>query len=402
MTPPAPDLSGLKIDRDAAPSRSRWPWAVGLVALALAAAVGILRPWDGPVEVQVIRVAASGGQATGGGLTANGYVVARTKASISTKVMGRLEFIGVSEGSRVRRGDVVARLENDDLRAAVALREAEHKAVQAAEAEARAEVERLARERQRYTELRSRDLVAPRDLEEIQARDDGARARLTAAEARGEAAEAAVRLARVQLAYSEIRAPFDGTVLRKDAEVGEVVAPAATGMGLTRGAVLTMADLGSLEVEVDVNETYIRRVVEGRPAQIVLDAYPGERFAGEVRQVVPTANRQRATVQVKVGFVEADPRILPEMSARVDFELPSEPGGPSVIFVPAEAVERREGADVVWVLADGRLESRPVEAGPVSAGKREIYRGLRSGERIVVSETTALEHGDAAAVRGES
>jgi RND family efflux transporter MFP subunit len=171
--------------------------------------------------------------------------------------------------------------------------------------------------------------------------------------------------------------------------VGEVVAPSVGG-GLTRGAVVTMADLTSLEVEVDVNEAYIARVTRDQPARIVLDAYPDASFKGRVRQVVPTADRQRATVQVKVSILDHDPRILPEMGARVDFLEPERPRGeapvaalPRMFRVPAAAVFQNQGETVVWIIRDGRLERRPVDAGPVSAGFREIRTGLSGGELLL-------------------
>jgi RND family efflux transporter MFP subunit len=183
-----------------------------------------------------------------------------------------------------------------------------------------------------------------------------------------------------------IRAPFSGTVLRKDAEVGEVVAPSVGG-GLTRGAVVTIADLSTLEVEVDVNEAYIGRVRSGLPARITLDAYPDTTFRGAVRQVVPTADRQRATVQVKVSITDHDPRILPEMGAKVDFLAPDTTRAGAVarpvIRVPSAAVKTDAGASVVWIVREGRLIRRPVETGPVSGGFLEVRSGLNGGEQIL-------------------
>src|SRR5438094_892001 len=219
----------------------------------------------------------------------------------------------------------------------------------------------------------------------------GAAGGARAATARIEAAEAALRFAQASLENTLIRAPFSGTVLRKEAEVGEVVA-SSVGGGLTRGAVVTMADLRTLEVEVDVNEAYIARVHHGQPAKITLDAYPDTSFGGRVRQVVPTADRQRATVQVKVSILDHDPRILPEMGARVDFLEPERPAAargaapttPLRIRVPAAAVRERDGQTVVWLVRNGRLEPRVVQAGPVSGEFREIRSGLSGGELVLV------------------
>ncbi len=221
-----------------------------------------------------------------------------------------------------------------------------------------------------------------------------AEARAEAAAARVEAAEAGLRFARANLENTYIRAPFTGTVLRKEAEVGEVVAPSVGG-GLTRGAVVTMADLTTLEVEVDVNEAYIGRVEKGQEARITLDAYPDTAFRGRVRQVVPTADRQRATVQVKVSILDRDRRILPEMGARVDFLAAPDTaaargsadsaGAAPTFRVPAEAIREDGGTTVVWLIRGGRLEPRTVEAGPVSAGYREVRSGLTGGEMLLVA-----------------
>jgi HlyD family secretion protein len=187
-------------------------------------------------------------------------------------------------------------------------------------------------------------------------------------------------------------------VLRKEAEVGEVVAPSVGG-GLTRGAVVTMADLATLEVEVDVNEAYIARIRGGQPARLTLDAYPDTSFRAHVRQVVPTADRQRATVQVKVAIDDRDPRILPEMGARVDFLEPevvqagaAKPVAPR-LRVPVAAVRQDAGATVVWMVRDGKLERRVVEAGPESGGYREIRRGLSGGELLMTGGVTSPSNG---------
>jgi RND family efflux transporter MFP subunit len=228
---------------------------------------------------------------------------------------------------------------------------------------------------------------------------------VNAAAARVDVAEAGLRFARATFDNTLIRAPFTGTVLRKEAEVGEVVAPSVGG-GLTRGAVVTMADLTTLEVEVDVNEAYIARVRSGQGARIILDAYPDTSFRGQVRQVVPTADRQRATVQVKVVITDRDPRILPEMGARVDFLEPETPraatdaAAPPRIRVPAAAVRDVGGRALVWLVRDGRLESRTVDAGPVSGGFREIRSGLAGGELLLTGGVETPQPGMRVTVPG--
>jgi HlyD family secretion protein len=351
----------------------------------------------GAVPVQVVVAAAAnggsgGGSALGTSVTANGYVVARTRASVSAKVAGRLAFLGVSEGSRVSKGEVIARLENADYQAQVAQAQAAVASARADSIEAAADRDQMEREAQRLRTIhaQNRELVAQQEVDQSETRAAQSAARAQSAAARLVAAAAGLRYASAAFDNTVIRAPFSGTVLRKEAEVGEVVAPSVGG-GLTRGAVVTMADLGTLEVEVDVNEAYIARVRNGQAARITLDAYPDTGFRGAVRQVVPTADRQRATVQVKVAITDHDPRILPEMGARVDFLEPDtlratgNTPAPPVIRLPAAAVREDQGQSIVWLVRQGRLERRPVQAGPVSGGFREIRSGLAGGEMLLVS-----------------
>ena len=401
MAGPA-DLSKLRIDRDtsAAPVRTVFVRNLVLFAAAVvlvAVTVVVLRARSVPV-VQTMTADANtgiGSGATSSGatsVTANGYVVARTKASVSAKTAGRLAYLGVSEGSFVRRGDVIARLENADYQAGVSQAEANIASADASVIEAASDRDQTEREASRLRNIRGHDslLVSQQDLDLATSRAAQAAARLRAAEARRRSADAGLRIAQANNENTIIRAPFSGTVLRKDAEVGEVVAPSVGG-GLTRGAVVTMADLTSLEVEVDVNEAYIGRIRGGRPARITLDAYPDTTFRGSVRQVVPTADRQRATVQVKVSIDDHDPRILPEMGAKVDFLEPAAPLGAggaaptrAIIRVPSTVVRTDGGASVVWVVRGGRLARRSVTTGPVSGGFLEIRSGLNGGEQLLV------------------
>lgn len=409
VTQPSHDLSKLRIDRGAPPAvRRAFRRAAGLAAVVvvlLGGAALYARSRSAPrVETMVVTPIASGGSTSAAGattVTANGYVVARVHASVSAKIPGRLASLAVDGGSVVREGAVIAQLDNADYRAAVAEAKANLATARAQLIESAADRDQSAREARRTNEIHRTqpELVSAQEAEAAQSRADQADARARAADARVASAEAALRFAEATLDNTYIRAPFSGTVLRKEAEVGEVVAPSVGG-GLTRGAVVTMADLGSLEVEVDVNEAYIGRVSRGQPARITLDAYPDTSFRGAVRQVVPTADRQRATVQVKVSILERDRRILPEMGARVDFLAPADSspkaaGAPAAtrFRLPAAAVRDAGGRTVVWLVRDGRLASREVEAEPVSAGYREIRKGLAGGERIVTGGVDAPAEG---------
>ena len=404
-SPPAADLSKLRINRDDPPpavkrALRRVLWLTAAAVVVFVVLIAVVRR-GGAVPVQVVTVATSGGAGAarnGGGagavaVVANGYVVARTKAAVSAKIPGRLAMLNVSEGSQVQKGDVIARLDNADYAAAVGQAEAGLASAKATLIEAQSDRDQMQRDYVRVRDIHSQNpnLVSPQDVENADSRARQADARFVAQSSRVDAAVATLRMAQANLENTYIRAPFSGTVLRKEAEVGEVVAPSVGG-GLTRGAVVTMADLATLEVEVDVNEAYIARIHGGQQARITLDAYPDTSFRGTVRQVVPTADRQRATVQVKVTIVDRDPRILTEMGAKVEFlEAPraqtagaQAPVERSRILVPADAVRSDNGRDIVWIVRDGRLQRRDVDAGPVSGNFREIRSGLSGGEQLLV------------------
>ncbi len=394
------DLAGLRIDRtgpDPGPSRAlKWSAGLAVVAALMVLGVYLYGQQASGTSVEVVTVAVSGaGPGAGSGITANGYVVARTRASVSSRISGRLATLSVEEGSVVRTGQVMGRLENADYVASVAQTVADSARAEAALLEAVATRDQLRRDLARARELVSRNLQAERVAEDLEAQLAASDARVGVQRAQITSAVAGIAVARANLENTYIRAPFDGTVLRKDAEVGEVVAPMATGGGLTRGAVVTMADLQTLEVEVDVNEAYIAQVTGGQPARIVLDAYPTVTFPGKVRQIVPTADRQRATVQVKVSIQEKDSRILPEMGARVEF-LQQADGAevPMRIFVPAQAVRTDGTGTYVWVVRNGAVSRAQIEAGPVSAGRREVRSGLSGGERIVLDPPPQLRDGE--------
>ncbi|HKA24441.1 MAG TPA: efflux RND transporter periplasmic adaptor subunit [Candidatus Eisenbacteria bacterium] len=390
MNAPTPDLSKLRLDRDASPATSQrrgpLPWLIGgLVLLMAGAAAWFFLSPRGPEVAVAVAESAGGGQASASGISANGYVVARTKASVSAKVPGRLRYLGVAEGSVVREGQIIASLENQDFAAA-------RDAARAAVAKSEAELAQAQRDLTRAQALRDRQVISDTDLENVRTKEGVQEAQLKQDKAQAALAEA-------NLENTLVRAPFSGTVLRKDAEVGEIVAPSTAGGGLTRTAIVTMADLTTLEVEVDVNEAYIARITNAQPARIILDAYPDTSFAGRVRQVVPTADRDKATVQVKVSILDHDPRILPEMGAKVVFE---EKGGASSssatvaerVLVPKGALVRDANGTRVWLVEEGRARSRTVEAGLERGDQVEIRSGLTGGESVILDPPAGL-HDDA-------
>ena len=348
---------------------------LGFLGLRLSRGGGAISVTLGTAE------ATGGGSVSGAGISANGYVVARTKASVSSKILGRLAWTNVTEGTQVRSGEVIARLESADYEAAV-------NSAAATLAQLEAQSVQAQRELKRAQALRTQDLLSDADLENAQTK-------LEVTVAQANAARAQARLAEANLENTRVRAPFAGTVLRKDAEVGEIVAPSSAGGGLTRTAIVTMADLSTLEVEVDVNEAYIAQVRNGQAARITLDAYPDTSFAGQVRQVVPTADRQKATVQVKVAILDRDPRILPEMGAKVVFDAhdAQAQAAPRRVFVPRTAIDEAGGRPAVWVVEDGKVRQQNVDVGPSRGDRIEVRQGLAGGETLVLSPPAGLKNG---------
>jgi RND family efflux transporter MFP subunit len=377
---PAPDLAALRIRRE--PERARGP-KVGLLLAAIAVvAVGVAAYFLAgrslrPRTVEVVTAALlTEGQATTV-LTATGYVEAERKADLSPKITSRITELNVTEGTRVRRGDVIARLDHTDLDAQLAER-------RAAWVNAKAE---LARQKALHGEG-----LAPR-------------ATLDAAVASEATTRAAVRYVEALLDYTVIRAPFAGVVTAKRAFVGEAVSPfgSSPSGGGSGGAIVTLVEFSSLYVGADVNEANLSRLNPNQPAEISLDAIPDRTYHGFLRQIVPAADRQKATVRVKVAFLDADEKILPDLSARVAFTAEPTQGktGRSRVLVPAAAVRTVDGKTGVFRISDGRARFQPVKTGPQSEGQIEIVEGLAGGERLISSSSGELHEGDRVKVEGE-
>ena len=395
MTDLNSELASLRIDRDAPATRSRrWPWV--LVAVLALGAAWVFRggiPRSG-VEVQTVRASfVPGGTRAGGApiLTASGYVVARRKAVVSAKIQGRLADLRVEEGDRVREGELIARLESSDYQAQVQRAQA---LLQRAAADL-AENERLLRQ--------ARDLAA----QQIASRDqvDVAESRVRVSEAAVAQARAEISFARAQMQNTQILAPFTGTVVKKMAEVGESVAPIPPGVNLSTssGAIVALADLDTLEVEADVSESNVARLGPEQPAEVTVEAFPDRRYRAVLRQIIPTADRTKATVQVKVTILDRDAQLRPEMSAKVQFEEPktaeTAPSAP-VVTVPTDAVVRRDGKSVVFEAADGRARLRIVEAGPDRQGSVVVRSGLSGTETLIARPPETLKDGDAIRIAG--
>ncbi len=393
MTDLKGELASLKIDRTRRKS-SPWRWPVLLLvpaALALLVLYGLrARQAFSAVEVETTTVGVSRDVAPSAGtpiLTASGYVVARRKAVVSAKIQGRLSELRVEEGSVVREGEVIARLESIDYEAAVVRSRA---AVQRAEADLAEYVRQL---------KLAEDLAAQR-IVAVDQRD--------AAASRVKIAEAAVAQAKADLAYADaqlqntvIRAPFGGVVVKKMAEVGESVAPIPPGVNISTssGAIVALADLATLEVEADVAEANVAKVQNGQPAEVTVEAIPDKRYKAVLRQVIPTADRTKATVMVKVTILDKDKDLKPEMSAKVTFleperkeATPAAAAAP-VVLVPRESVVSRDGKPTVFLVREGRAQARAVVLGTERRGQVIVEEGLAGGETLVARPKDDLRDG---------
>jgi len=377
------DLSKLRLDKSAAgfKRRRRVPRRVLLgIAAAIVVAVIALLAANPAVEVETAVVAKVYPSQSFTLLNASGYVVAQRKAAVASKATGRLEWLGVEEGSKVRRGEVIARLENRDVMAAADQAAAGLNSATADLADAQQNYNRM-------KDLRAKGYIAQAEL-------DTADTRLKRSHAALSGAEAALRAAQVAVEYTLIRAPFDAVVLTKDADIGDIVTPLGAAAN-ARASVVTIADMSSLQVEVDVSESNIEKVKFGQPCEIQLDALPDSRFPGIVHMTVPTADRTKASVMVKVRFASRDPRVLPEMSARVAFlERPMTPAEqtPRTAINPA-AVNEERGRKLVFVVRDDRAVKTAVTLGERLGDFIEVLGGLTAGEKIVLNPPKKLRDG---------
>ena len=393
------DLSGLKIDKTAAASRpvrrkKKVVWLVALSFVILAGvlfAAGILTP---AVEVEVATISQVYPSQSFTLLNASGYVVAQRKAAVASKATGRLEWLGVEEGSRVRSGEVLARLENRDAAASRDQSAANLNTARASLDQARAELLDAGRAFSRQKDLLAQGIVAQADHDVAEARYNKARAGVAGAEAAVQSADAALNGATVALEYTLIRAPFDAVVLTKDADVGDIVTPLGAAAN-AKAAVVTIADMGSLQVEADVSESNLEKIRTGQPCEVQLDALPGARFAGAVHIIVPTADRSKATVMVKVRFLTLDSRILPEMSAKVAFlERPvkKEESEPRTAVNPA-AIVTRDGRKTVFLVKGTRVAATEIRTGAQIGEMIEVLAGVKAGDKVAVKPLDKLKDG---------
>ncbi len=393
------DLSALKIDRSRKqpPSRGSRKWvAAAAVAVLLAGAsllyvLGILSP-SVTVETAAVTQAYLSQSLTV--LNASGYVVAQRKAAVASKATGRLVSLLVEEGSRVRKGQVIARLENEDALAVRDQAAANRNLARANLEQSRAEREEVLRDYGRNKRLVATGAVSRSSFDLAETRMRRAEAAEAAAEASLKASEAGLRGAEAALDYTLIKAPFDAVVLTKNADIGDIVTPLGAAAN-AKAAVVTIADLGSLLVEVDVSESNIGRVQPGQPCEVGLDALPEMRFAGEVHTIVPTVDRSKASIMVKVRFRKLDDRLLPDMSAKVAFLTRAVAEGEEKprLAVYRNAVMEREGRSVVFVVRGDRARETSVRTGQALGDLVEVTEGLKAGDRVVLKPGGRLRDG---------
>lgn len=394
MSPDRQTLDELRIER-APTRRSASPIILGAVLLVLAGVVGGGVWWLNRPKAAVVRTFIVQQPATGGNrLNASGYVTARREATVSSKVTGKVVEVLVEEGMKVEAGQVLARIDSSNVEKSLLLSEAQAESSRKVQEETRANLEQAERELRRFVQLAASQVASQSELDRADADVKSLKARLVRQQADAAVAEREVALWRQQLEDAIIRAPFAGIVTSKNAQPGEMISPMSAGGGFTRTGICTIVDMSSLEIEVDVNESYINRVQSGQAVEATLDSYPDWRIPTKVIAIIPTADRQKATVKVRVGFEKLDPRILPDMSVKVVFQGAGEARAVTRrMTIPKSALRQRDGRDIVWVVRDGRAERRAITAGPVRGDEVDITAGLNGGEKIVVDPPDNLADG---------
>jgi HlyD family secretion protein len=405
MTVLKDDLAALRIERT--PDRSGIVRAIGwvILLLLLAGVAGGGWMWatrERPLEVEIAAVAERPHGAQARVLDASGYVTARRRATVSSKITGKVVEVNVEEGMAVKEGQVLARLDDANMRAALALAQAQTEAARhnITENEVRLADARVTLGRR--VQLVKERVVAQSEVDQAQADVDSIAARIAAAREMVSVAERQVAIQQTELDNTIIRAPFTGIAVTKDAQPGEMVSPVSAGGGFTRTGICTIVDMKSLEIDVDVNEAYINRVVNGQDVAAVLNAYPDWQIPARVITTVPTADRQKATVQVRIGFVKLDPRILPDMGVKVTFLRPDAKPAANVdvaarrpaTLVPKTAVRNDAGQTVLFVVRnDGRVERRAVRTAGEDGAQVEVIAGVTRGEQVVAPLPPAIKDG---------
>jgi RND family efflux transporter MFP subunit len=395
-------LSQLRIERDDSPVKNspmRWLLVVSASVAMLAIVINFFyQPAPIKVQVEMARMAVvDAADATV--LNATGYVVARRTATVSSKVTGKVAEIYIEEGQQVQEGEIVARLDDSNTSKYLALAEAELRAAKTFVGETQARLTEAALNLQRNTELARRQLISQSSLDKARADFDSLQAQLTSRQAEVDVSQKRLALQQQNVDDLTLRAPFSGVVISKDSQPGEMISPISAGGGFTRTGICTLVDMNSLEIEVDVNEAYIQRVRPEQFVQATLEAYPEWKIAAKVLAIIPTADRQKATVKVRIALQESDARILPDMGVKVAF-MNAEPSPPSTqapaplgVRVPVSAVLSEDENKFIYVIKDERVEKRSVTLNASYGNDIYIASGLKPGEDFVVTIPKELKNG---------
>ncbi len=399
------DLSSLKLEPStragaAGGSRGRWLWpvvAVAAVVLLALCAVASRKP-----AVTVAQARPADGVEGMAVLNASGYVTPRRKATVAAKITGRVKDVFVEEGMRVGEGQVLARLDDSDVLAACNAAKADLAVAEASVPDLAAQANEAHKTLVRYEALRGGGYIDQQTLDSARATADSFDAKLESAKKQVQAARARIGIAMRDVDNCTVRAPFAGVAVSKDAQPGEMVSPISAGGGFTRTGISTIVDMNSLEIEVDVNESYIAKVASGQKVVATLDAYPDWQIPAAVRTVIPSADRQKATVKVRISFDKLDPKILPDMGVKVAFlgEAPAAGAAKALSIIPKEAVRDEAGAKAAYVVARDRLQRRLLVLGKSLEGDVEILSGVQPGESVVVSGPAKLKEGERVKVSG--
>lgn len=411
------ELASLRLDKDAVAAhahRSAAPWVFAGVAVVLAVVAALawffLRTAPVPVRTALVEAPRSAGAGNNGSpvLSASGYVVARRISTPSAKITAQVVAVFVEEGMSVKEGDVLATLDDTTPRRQLALAESQLVAARKAVSEFDVRLDEARKTLTRNVSLFEQKLVSESVLDASNADVNALEARLALTRSEVEVALRSLDVAAQAVDDTIIKAPFSGVVVSKDAQPGEMISPISAGGGFTRTGICTLVDMESLEIEVDVNEAYINRVRADQRVEAILDAYPDWRIPAHVISIVPTADRQKATVRVRVGFDARDARILPDMGIQVQFmEAPapenrSEATGPGSPLVPVQALVKQDGKDYVFVVRDDRVERRAVRVGPVLGGGAQVQAGLQAGETVVLAPAAELQDGATVTIESDS
>jgi HlyD family secretion protein len=399
-------LDSLRIDRSQARRGSRWPWIVVLLLLVGAAGY-VMRLQNRPIAVSTVTVMERSPNDTGGStstatvLNASGYVNARRQATVSSKTTGKIVEVMIEEGMRVNEDDILAKLDTSNLDTSFRLAAAQLESSKSALAETLVRLEQAQREFKRVKQLVVEKVASASDFDVAEAEARSLEARLIRQHAEVAVAQRQIEFYQQQLEDLIIRAPFTGVVVSKDAQPGEMISPVSAGGGFTRTGICTLVDMTSLEIEIDVNEAYINRVKADQPVTATLDAYPNWKIPGHVIAIIPTADRQKATVKVRIAFEKLDDRILPDMGVKVAFqesESNSSASAPSArrLVIPASAVHSENGTDFVWLLSDGKIAKRKINVGARESDSVIVDSGLSAGEEVIVSEHEKHQEGQRA------